>query len=156
MHLLENLSCPCNHELKFSQNTQDLMKWFENLNYIFAKINHFCWTGLKNCPCYYELKFLLKKQFWWCHLKFWTGAIIKNWNFAKIGSLDDVTQKFDLPLLSQAEIFHKIKPFWWFHLKVWPGLIIMRQPSPQNKAVLLMWFEILNYPYYYKVKFSIK
>ena len=76
--------------------------------------------------------------------------------FAKIGSLDDVTQKFDLPLLSQAEIFHKIKPFWWFHLKVWPGLIIMRQPFPQNKAVLLMWFEILNYPYYYKVKFSLK
>ena len=68
IHSLENLSCPCNHELKFSQNNQDLMKWFENLNYpllsraeFFAKISHFCWTELKNCPCYYELKFLLKK-----------------------------------------------------------------------------------------------
>ena len=132
MHLLENLSCPCNHELKFSQNTQDLMKWFENLNYIFAKINHFCWTGLKNCPCYYELKFLLKKQFWWCHLKFWTGAIIKNWNFCKN------------------------RQSWWCHSKVWPAPIITGWNFSQNKAVLMISLESLTWPYYYKATFSPK
>ena len=53
-----------------------------------------------NWPYYEDLKFLQK------------------W-----GSFDDVTQKFDLPLLSQAEIFHKIN---WTENKLWTGLIITR------------------------------
>ena len=136
MHSLENLSFPCNHELKFSQNTQDLMKWYENLNYPYYHelkflLSHFCWTELKNCCCYYELKFLLKKQFW-CHLNFWTGPIIKSWKFCEN------------------------RQFWWCHSKVWPAPIITSWNFSQNKAVLMISLESLNWTYYYEATFSQK
>ena len=89
IYSLENLTCPCNHELKFSQNTQHLMKWFKNLNYLyyhklnFRKNKSFLLTELEKCPCHCELKLLLKRKFWWCHLNFWTGPIIKSWKFCK-------------------------------------------------------------------------
>ena len=131
LNLLEHLNWPYYHDekCKLKQDKSHAFTWKFKLPLysrfeIFAKICHFCWTELKNCPCYYELKFFLKKQFWWCYLNFWTGPIIKSWKFfAKIGSFDDVTQKFDLPLLSQAEIFHKIN---WTENKLWTGLIITR------------------------------
>ena len=80
IHSLENLSCPCNHHLKFSQKYprfNEVIWKFElpllSCSKRFPKIKQFCWYDLENCP----------------------PLIIMNWNFwKKLGSFDDVTWKF--------------------------------------------------------------
>ena len=53
-------------------------------------------------------------------LEFLNWPYYQDLNFLqKWGSFDDVTQKFDLPLLSEAEILHKIQQFCFFYLKFW-------------------------------------
>ena len=100
------------HELTFSQ------KWE------FAEL---IW---RTAPIILDLYFFSKQQFWWCHLKIWTGPIIRSWYFRKNesfteliwltvpiipgwyfffrnDSFDDVTEKFEVALLSRAEFFLK-------------------------------------------------
>ena len=89
IHSLENLSCPSNHEQKFSQNI---------------------------------------RQSW----------------------------KFKLSLLSRGKVSTKIRSFLYIHLKIRPAPIITSWNIRKNKAVLLMWFENLHFPYYQELKFSQK
>ena len=67
------------------------------------------------------------------------------------------TWKLDLPLLSRAEIFIRIKQFCWFDLKIWHGPIIASWNFRKNiGAVLLKWFENSHCLYYHELKFSRK
>ena len=62
--------------------------------------------------------------------------------------------KFELPLLSRAEVFGRIKHFWWGILQIWTATIIMSWNLRKNKAILIRYFANLNCHYYYKLKFS--
>ena len=62
--------------------------------------------------------------------------------------------KLDLPLLSHADVFTKIKKFCWCHLKIWHGPIIASWNFCKNiKVVLLKWFENPHCLYYHELKF---
>ena len=71
--------------------------------------------------------------------------------FAKIGSFDDFTWKFEPALLLRGNLFPKIKQFCWCDLKFWTAPTIF-----PKKAVLLIWFGNLNCSYYHQLKFSQK
>ena len=117
---LENLNSPCNHDLKFLQKYPRFneVTWKFELPLlpraeIFAKISHFCWTDLLNCP--YELKFLQKwSSFDDVTQKCDLSLLSRGKLFAQKDSFDDATWTFELTLLSKAEIFTKIKQFCWF------------------------------------------
>ena len=136
-------------------------------------------------------------------MKIWTATIITSWNFRKNKAIliryfanlnchyyhelksseeqsnfDQVFCKFELPRLSWAEIFGRIKQFWSRVLKIWTAPIITSwnflktkrfcwnvlkiwnipcttsRNFLQNKAVLLKCFENLTCPYDHELKFS--
>ena len=115
---LGNSNYPCYHEINISQKYGR----FYEVNWKFA------------LPLVRRGKLFPKiKQFCWCNLKICTAPIIKSWSFAKSkavltkslenlnypcyhevnftlqkSSFVDVIWNFELPLLSQAEIFSKI------------------------------------------------
>ena len=64
--------------------------------------------------------------------------------------------KFELPLLSSAEIFSKVKQFRWSDLKIWTGPFITSWNFLKNKAVLLKQLENLKYPYRHELNFGKK
>ena len=86
-----------------------------------------------NCPYYPELKF-------------------SKW----YDSFHEVTWKFALPLSSRSKVFTKIKQFCWSDSKTWTAPIITSSNFLKKKAVLLKWFENLNYPQYHELKISQK
>ena len=138
MHSLENLSCPCNHELKFSQNTQDLMKWFENLNYPIIT----SWNFRKN------RSFLLN---WIEELPLLLRAEI----FAQKTVLMMSVELLNWPYYQELK-FCENRQFWWCHSIVWPAPVITSWNVSQHKAVLMILLESLNWPYYHEVTFSQK
>ena len=108
-------------------------------------------------------------QIFWSHLKIRTAPIIMSWNFlkssfvevfwkfelhllswaeifAKIKRFVEVIWKFELPLLSRAESFSKKQKFCWSFLKTWTAPTTSWN-FHKNKAVLLTWFENLTCPY---------
>ena len=121
-------------------------------------------------------------QFCWCELKIQTIPIITSWNILKnmadfMKSLKSshcpychevkfsqkqssfvvVIWKFELPMESRAQMFAKYSRFsdevtWIFELP----LLSWGKISHKNEAVLLMWLENLNCPYYHELKFSQK
>ena len=118
-----------------------LMMSLETLNYpYYHKVNApdnktIPKPSLENltCPYYHELK------------------VLQKWN-----SFVDVIWKFELPLLSQAQMFAKIKQFCWSDLKIWHAPITASWNSCKDKAVLMMSLKILNCPYYHEVNFPQK
>ena len=132
-----------------------------------------------HCSYYREVKFSQKiMQFCWCDLKIWPTPIIRSWNFCKnkavlMKSLEklnwpyykemklsekyprfnEVTWKFELPLLTGGKSSPKISQFCWCDLKIWPAPIITRGNICENKAVLMTSLENLNCPYYRELKF---
>ena len=130
----EILNYPYYHELKCSQNTPDLMNFLEYMN----------------CPCYQEGIFFAKiRQFCSCGLKIWSSPIIKCWNShenlpcpyyrelkfcQKEGSFVEVIWKFELPLLSRAEIFTKTRQFCWTDSKIWTAYIMTGFNFLKNKG----------------------
>ena len=67
--------------------------------------------------------------------------------FAKINKrLVEVIWKSELPLLSRAEIFSKIKQFCLSVLKIWTAPIITNWNFLKNEVVLLKCFEIWTAP----------
>ena len=143
----------------------------------------------------YQENFAKIRLFWWYHLKIRTGPLItmrsvqenktslihslENLNcpcnhklkfFQKYPRFNEVIWKFELPLLSRAEIFAKISHFCWTDLMNWPydyELKFLLMISLKNvtcpyyhelkfslrKAVLLMSLELLNWPYYHELKY---
>ena len=114
------------------------------------KGRHFCWCNLKIRPApiitsknVRKNKAVFLKQFE--QHRYWRAGI-----FSIISQFWWYHLKFDLPLLSQAEIFAKIIPNSinsFEHLNCSHYL---------NKAVLMMPLENLIFPYYHKVKHSLK
>ena len=139
IHSLENLSCPCNHELKFFQK--------------YPRFNEAIWKF--ELPHYDELKFFQKwgsfddvtwkfalpvlsqgklfpkiKQFCWCDLEIWPAPIIANWNFCK---------NKEALMMSHENLlcpyYHEVNF------------------SQKEKAVLLLWLENSACSYYHELKF---
>ena len=118
----------------FLKNKAVLLKWFKTLD----------------CPYYHELKLSqIKYSSLWYHLKIWTAPIITSRNFCRNtpdlmklreylncpyttrenvwknkAVLWNMNWKFDLPLLSWAEIFVKIRQFSRSDFKNWIVSII--------------------------------
>ena len=130
-------------QFKYSKNKAVLLMWLENVHLsllsraeIFAKNKTVLMMSLENSiyPCYHEVI---------CPRK-WDHSYKFTW-------------KLDLPLLSRAEIFTRIKQFCWFDLKIWHGPIIASWNFRKNiGAVLLKWFENSHCLYYHELKFSRK
>ena len=147
----------------FRKNILDLMKSLENLH----------------CSYYREVKFSQKiMQFCWCDLKIWPTPIIRSWNFCKNKAVlmmsleklnwpyykemkfsqkyprfNEVTWKFELPLLTGGKSSTKIWQFCWCDLKIWPAPIITRENICKNKAILMTSLKNLNCPCYHELKF---
>ena len=86
------------------------------------------WRANLSCPYYHELKISPRKD-----------------------SFNDITWKFELPLLSRAQKLAKIP-----QMKLLEYLncsYTTREDFRKNKAVLLMWLENYVCPYYREVKF---
>ena len=129
------------------------------------------WCQLKLDLPRLSQKFCKNKAFWWYHLKTWTGSIItmrsvhenktilidslenlrcpcnRHLKFLqKYPRFNEVIRKFELPLLSGAEIFTKRRQFCWIDLTnctYYHELIFLLK-----KTVLMILLEILNWPCY--------
>ena len=162
----ENLNCPYYHELIFSQKQSNFVEVIRKLE----------------LPALSRVKFLSKiKQFSCSDSKTWRAPIITSWNFVKKkavllkwfenlncpyyhelkfcqkeSSFVEVIRKLELALLSPVEIFWKINQFCWSDSKTWTAPTITSWNFLKYKAVLLKWFENLNWPHYHELKFSKK
>ena len=79
----------------------------------------------------------------YCEVKLW-----QKWD-----SFVEVTWKFELPLLSRAEIFAKTRQFCWTDSKIWTASIMTGFKFLKNKRVFMISPENLNCSYYYELKF---
>ena len=114
------------------------------------------------------------KLFCWCDFKIWSAPMITidilqknqevlivpfgNLNYpychkvkvsTKIGPFLYSLLKIRPSLISQAEIFAKIKQFCWGILKTYTATVITNWNFLNNRAILIRCFENLNCPYYY-------
>ena len=137
---LENLAWPYYHELKFLQKKSSFLDVIWKLKLpllsraeIFSEIKQFCRCALKirNAPIIAEAEIFSKiKQF--CrsdltissYLNILVAMIPRGKIFSKIRLFVNMTWKFDLSLLSRAEIFEKVKQFSWSNFKHWIAPII--------------------------------
>ena len=136
------------------------------------------WCHLKSWPppIITSRKFWKSKTFLWYHLKIWIGPNITmrsahenktifihslensrcpcnhDLKFSqKYPRFNEVTWKFELPLLSRADIFAKMRQFCWTDLmncSYYPGLIFLLK-----KTVLMMSLEILKWRYCHVLTF---
>ena len=105
-----------------------------------------------NCLYYYELNFLKNMVVLMVSHQIWYSPIITRETFAKIKHFVDVSWKFELHLLSRAEIFAKTREFCWSDSKIWTAPIITGWNFLKNKGVLIS-PENLNCSYYHELKF---
>ena len=121
------------------------------------KIRPFLYVHLNiwPAPYYHELNFFSKsKAVLTMSLKILRSPIITSWkSMQRSNSFDDVTQNFELPLLSQGKLFQKIKQFYWYDLKFWTAPIIMSWNFLKNMADFMRSLENLQFPHYHELKF---
>ena len=140
-HSLKNLSCPCNHELKFAQ--------------IFPRFYDVIWKFKLPLLSWVEI-FAKIRQFWWYHMTFELPLLSQAETLAKKKKIFvDITWKFELPLLSRVDNFTKTRQLSSSDFKNWIDYY-HESNFFKNMTVLMVSIEIWTSPYYHELKLSQK